>query len=115
MTHARTVLRASQHRLTLSAAANDNLNINIRDVDQAYTQTNTNLQRSVLIRPSRISGYPKEFLVQAVRPLHGLPESELHRFHTYHRFHKEKLSMVPSVHDMFFVYTDKFLETAIKF
>lgn len=112
LTHAPTVMRASQRLLTSTAASDEDFTIKNRDVDQAYTQAKTKLQRKVFIKPAPVLGYPPNFLFQAILPIYGLPESGLHWFHSYSKYHKEKLHMTPSVYDTCLMYTEKCIANA---
>lgn len=49
MTHAPTVMRASQRVLTSIAESDEELEVKNRDVDRAYTQAKTKLQCKVFI------------------------------------------------------------------
>ena len=109
MTHAPTVMRASQRMLPAIAASDDDLDVKNRDVDQAFAQAQSKLHRPVFLRPSKVLGYPPDFLFMAILPIYGLPESPIHWFHTYTGFHTKKLHMIQSVYETCFMYTDKCL------
>lgn len=92
MTHAPTVLRASQRMLNSNSASDGKLKAKSHDINQAFTQAKMKLQRPVFIRPSQVLGYPPDFLFRAMLPIYWLSESRLHWFHTYSGFHTENCS-----------------------
>ncbi len=77
----------------------------MRDVIQAYTQSETELNRSVYVKPVPEFGLSEDMLLRIVRPLYGVPEAGLHWFKTYHGFHKRKLGLTPAPHDLCLLFT----------
>jgi len=103
LTQAPTILRCSQ-RLILALVPSlmqQGLHVAIRDITQAYTQSETDLQRTVLLRLPRElrSKYPDNTVLKVIKPLYGLAEAGLHWFATYSEHHKRRLAMEPSGYD----------------
>lgn len=73
----------------------------LRDISQAYTQSDTELQRIVLLRlPKELRGrFPEGTMLRVVKPLYGIAEAGVHWFVTYQNHHKDKLEMANSTFD----------------
>ncbi|KAI0991983.1 hypothetical protein K3495_g16203, partial [Podosphaera aphanis] len=71
------------------------------DITQAYTQSATPLQRTVLAYlPTELRPYhPDGTIIQVIKPLYGIAEAGTHWWATYITHHKENLSMVASTFD----------------
>jgi len=65
----------------------------LRDISQAYTQADSNLDRKVYLKPVPDMKIPKDKVLLAVKPLYGIPESGLHWFVSYSGHHKKNLGM----------------------
>jgi len=106
LTHAPTVQRSSQRLLFALSTIIPNWSIYLRDVVQAYTQSTTELNRKIFVKPVPEFGYSNDTILRVHRPLYGVPEAGLHWFQTYHGFHTKSLSMTASAHDMCLLYTE---------
>ena len=71
MTYAPTVMRASQRLLLSMGSSDKKTKAKFRDVDQAFTQAKTRIQRPIFIRPPPILGYPPDFFLRVELPLYG--------------------------------------------
>ena len=65
----------------------------LRDVIQAFVEACRKIGRLIFVRPNKVLRYPPELLFRVEVPLHGLPESCVHWFHTYIGYHKADLKM----------------------
>lgn len=106
LTNSPTVRQASLRILLTISVSDEELSIILRDVKQAYVQSDDNLQRLIFIRPPAILGYPSDVLFKVVRPLYVISEAGISWFCTYHKYHKDKLSMHPSVYNPCYMYTN---------
>ena len=85
----------------------------LRDISQAYTQSETKLNRTILAHlPKEIERlYPDNTIMVVIKPLYGIAEAGTHWWATYSRHHREKLSMITSTYDPCFLIStteDKF-------
>lgn len=71
----------------------------VRDISQAYVQSESSLDRKVFLRPPAEMGLADDELIEAVKPLYGIPESGLHWYKTYHSHHCNTLQMTPTTFD----------------
>ncbi len=76
-----------------------------RDISQAYLQSNTELERSVYLRPPTEMEVDDDCILRARKPLYVIPESGLHWFVTYQKHHVEKRDMRESPADNCFLYS----------
>lgn len=106
LTHAPTVQRLSQRLLLCLCAIESSLTFFTRDVSQAYVQAETSTQRAIFVRPPSTLNLPSDTVLRVNRPLYGIPEAGLHWFQTYHKHHRERLCLTPSIHDPCFLYTN---------
>jgi hypothetical protein len=88
MTRASTVSRASTRLMLYVAASHPDKILKSRDLDQAYTQSETPVNRKVLCEVSEELGLDDSWVLVLVRPLYGLGEAGLHWFLTFFRYHK---------------------------
>jgi hypothetical protein len=98
-----TIQRASQ-RLIFSIApslATRGIRLWLRDVTQAYTQSNTPLQRLILAKlPKELRNrYPAGIIMVIVKPLYGVAKAGAYWFVTYFKHHIEQLRMAISTYD----------------
>ncbi|KJZ68527.1 hypothetical protein HIM_12082 [Hirsutella minnesotensis 3608] len=102
LTQSPTVQRAAQ-RLLLSIAPSlaGEASVFLRDITQAYIQSKTPLNRTILARlPAElVPRYPPDTIIHVILPLYGIAESGLHWFVTYYRHHRERLGMTHSTFD----------------
>lgn len=75
-----------------------------RDVTQAYTQSQSRLERDVYLRPLAEMNLPNNKLLLALKPLCGIPKSGLHLFLTYRDYHNTRLRMTPTVEEPYILY-----------
>lgn len=73
-------------------------------------------QSPIFVCPPDVLQFSKDILLRVERPHYGIPKNRPHLFRTYHNHHKQKLSLLRSVHDQCFLYTKngmnaKFSET----
>jgi hypothetical protein len=70
-----------------------------RDVSQAYVSSESLLSREIYIIPPRALNLDKDILWRVLKPLYGLPESGLHWFERFRRYHQRQLGMTADVVD----------------
>jgi hypothetical protein len=100
LTESPTIQRCSQRLILCLAACKDNTDIYLRDVTQAYTQSETLLNRDFYVRPPpELQEALDSDIVKVVRPLYGIPEAGNHWFRTYHKHHVNRLGMMTSTFD----------------
>jgi hypothetical protein len=103
LTQSPTIQRASQRLIIALAPSLVRLKIKLylRDITQAYVQSTTMLNRLIFAYPPKEmqDQYPPDTIMIVRTPLYGIPEAGTHWWATYHRHHKEKLSMVTSSYD----------------
>lgn len=92
-TRAPTVQRSSQRLLLSLAISVDGMTAFSRDITQAYIQSDRNLERDVFIKAPSELNLPIDTVLKVVRPLYGIPESELHWYLTYLDHHTVRLKM----------------------
>jgi len=70
----------------------------LRDITQAYTQSETKLNRTILARLPKqlIHRYLEGIIMIVVKPLYGIAEAGTHWWATYSKHHKERLHMITS-------------------
>ncbi|KID81354.1 Ribonuclease H-like protein [Metarhizium guizhouense ARSEF 977] len=103
LTQSPTIQRASQ-RLMIAIAPclfQRGIILWIRDITQAYVQSQTPLQRTILARiPEQLRDrYPEGTIMTVIKPLYGIPEAGTHWWVTYSTHHRENLQMVTSTYD----------------
>ncbi|KAH0425958.1 polyprotein [Colletotrichum camelliae] len=104
LTQALTIQRVSQ-RLILALAPtllkDGTHRLWLRDITQAYTQSITRLNRTILAYlPAQIKdNYPPETIMEVIKPLYGIAEAGTHWYATYSNHHREKLQMRTSTYD----------------
>ncbi|CEJ95277.1 Putative Polyprotein [[Torrubiella] hemipterigena] len=114
LTQSPTIQRASQRLLVAIAPSLTKRGIFLwlRDITQAYAQSTTPLQRTILAKlPDQIRDkYPTGTIMRVIKPLYGIPEAGTHWWATYSRHHLDKLGMVMSTFDpcLLISNTDKF-------
>jgi hypothetical protein len=106
LTQSPTIQRASQRVIAALAPSlfqlpDKNIKMWLRDITQAYVQSTTSLNRLILARPPKEIQhmYSPNTIMVVLKPLYGIPEAGTHWWATYHKHHKEKLSMVTSTYD----------------
>jgi len=101
LTQSPTIQRASQRIIVAIAPALKKTNLWLRDITQAYVQSATNLQRTILAHlPTQIAHlYPKNTIMVVIKPLYGIAEAGTHWWATYFKHHREKLKMATSTYD----------------
>jgi hypothetical protein len=103
LTQSPTIQRASQRILVALAPSliRQGMMLWIRDITQAYTQSTTALQRTILAYlPDQIRHtYPKGTIMEVVKPLYGIAEAGTHWWATYFKHHRDRLNMITSTYD----------------
>lgn len=104
LTQSPTIQRVSQRLVVVMAACmltGTDATLNLRDITQAYIQSTTDLQRTILLQlPVEMRDkYPAGTMMWCVKPLYGIAESGVHWFVTYQNHHKDKLDMAQSTFD----------------
>jgi hypothetical protein len=102
-TRSPTVSRLAQ-RVAVMSAAISRLPVFVRDVSQAYTQSESFLERSVYVRAPREMNLAEDEVLLLLRTLYGIPESGLHWFITFHNHYTEVLQMSSSRADPCLLY-----------
>jgi hypothetical protein len=100
-TRSPTVTKAAQ-RIVVSLAASlvcAGGSLYTRDISQAYTQSDTGLERQVFLEPPPEMELEDDEVLLSLKPLYGIPEAGLHWFLTYAQHHTETLGMTPSKAD----------------
>ena len=79
----------------------DNCVLWLRDITQAYVQSNSSLQRKILASlPKQLEGqYPRDTVMEVIKPLYGLAEAGTHWWATYQSHHLKLLQMRTSTYD----------------
>lgn len=65
----------------------------VRDITQAYTQSLSYLDHSVFLESLSEMEILRDSVLQAIKPLYGIPEAALHWFITYQDHHANLLGM----------------------
>lgn len=104
--------RASQRAQLALTAFDPSFKRFLRDVQQAYVQSKTKMNRPIYARPPLFFGMPKELLLCIEKLLYGLPESCTYWFYIYQKYHCTDLKVIPSMYDPCFRYTKNCLSTA---
>ncbi|KAF5503979.1 hypothetical protein CGCF413_v004518 [Colletotrichum fructicola] len=103
LTQSPTIQRASQRLILAIAPAllAAGKSLWLRDITQAYVQSETRLNRTILAHlPIQIRHlHPEGTIMAVVKPLYGIAEAGTHWWATYHKHHREKLQMVTSSYD----------------
>jgi len=109
LTQSPTIQRASQRVIVALAPSLKlrNIRLWLRDITQAYTQSTTMLQRTILARlPKEIKHlHPPNTIMVVLKPLYGIAEAGTHWWATYYKHHLEKLLMTTSTYDPCFLVT----------
>jgi hypothetical protein len=104
MTRTPTVSRASTRLMLSIAASHPDKILKSRDLDQAYTQSETLFSRKVLCEVPEELGLDDSWVLVLVRPLYGLGEAGLHWLLTFFRYHKEDIGLSPTSLDQCLFY-----------
>jgi len=101
LTQAPTIQRTSQRIIVAIAPSLRGMGLWLRDITQAYVQSTTPLQRTILAHlPTQIEHlYPKGTIMVVIKPLYGIAEAGTHWWATYFNHHREKLNMTTSTYD----------------
>jgi hypothetical protein len=75
--------------------------LKLRNITQAYSQLSSKLNREIFARlPKELRDkYPRNTIIQVIRPFYGITESGVHWWFTYHKHHLEKLNIITSTYD----------------
>ena len=106
LTQSPTIQRASQRIIIALAPSffkllDRQITLVLRDITQAYIQSTTFLNRTILARlPKEIQHeFPEGTIMIVRRPLYGIPEAGTHWWATYYKHHQDKLMMTTSSYD----------------
>lgn len=105
MRYSLTTQRLSQRILLCTAHCDPELIMSLRDITQVYTQSEKIIIKRIHIESPQSLNLSPTKLLHVVRPLHGLPESGLFWFETYHSHHTQNISINLPVHDMISLYS----------
>lgn len=105
LTHKPTVQHVPQRLLPTICAIDPELSIFTRDVSQAFVQSETATQRPIYVRPPDLLMISANKLHRVECPLYGAHETGLDWYRTYHNYHLKKMSLMPSIHNPYFLYT----------
>ncbi len=103
-TRSPTISRWAQWLALCFAAMCPEIDSYTRNISQAYVQSEDKLSREVYLEPPAEMDLAEDFVLKAIKPLYGIPESGVYWFATYHRHRKERLRMSPSKADPCFLY-----------
>lgn len=103
LTQSPTIQRASQ-RVIMTLAPSliaRGMTLWLRDITQAYTQSDDQLQRTIIADlPIQLKdAYPAGTVMVVVKPLYGIAEAGAYWWSTYFKHHTEKLDMETSTYD----------------
>ena len=98
-TNSPTVTRWAQRLAINFAACCPERDPYLRDISQAYIQSESPLDRPVYLHAPAELDLPSGYVLQAIKPLYGIPESGLYWFETYHSHHIQRLRMTPTSAD----------------
>ncbi|KID81309.1 Ribonuclease H-like protein [Metarhizium guizhouense ARSEF 977] len=103
LTQSPTIQRASQRLIValVPSLASRGIFLWIRDITQAYVQSTTKLNRTILARlPDQIRDqFPEGTIMVVVKPLYGIAEAGTHWWATYFNHHRDNLRMTTSTFD----------------
>jgi hypothetical protein len=92
------------------AASHPKMTLKTRDMDQAYTQSDTRVNRKVVVEVPEELDLDDPWVLFLVIPLYGLGEAGLHWFVTFFKYHKVDLGMSPSTLDTCLLYKREIAE-----
>lgn len=78
-----TVKRFHQRPIIYLAPSFHDMKIYTRDVEQAYVQRSTTLERPVFTNAPKELNLPEDMVLRVIKPFYGIPESGLHWYRTY--------------------------------
>jgi hypothetical protein len=112
LTQSPTIQRISQRiimSLTPTLTKTHGMTLSLRDITQAYTHSETILDRLVLAKLSveLKDKYPEGTIMRVIRPLYGIAESGVHWWTTYQNHHRNLLGMMTSSFDPCLLITDQ--------
>ena len=104
LTQSPTIQRMSQRiilSLTPTLIETHDMTLSLRDITQAYTHSETTLDRLVLAKlPVELKEkYPEGTIMRVIKPLYGIAESGVHWWTTYQNHHRDLLGMTTSSFD----------------
>jgi hypothetical protein len=103
LTQSPTIQRSSQRLIValVPSLASRGIFLWMRDITQAYVQSTTKLNRTILARPpDQIRDqFPEGTIMVVVKPLYGIAEAGTHWWATYFNHHRENLRMTTSTFD----------------
>jgi hypothetical protein len=75
--------------------------LKLRNITQIYPQLSFELNREIFARlPKEFRDkYPRNTIIQIIRPFYGIAESDVYWWFTYHKHHLEEFNIVTSTYD----------------
>jgi hypothetical protein len=75
--------------------------LKLRNITQAYPQSLFELNREIFAKlPKELRDkYPRNTIIQVIRPFYGITESGIHWWSTYHKHHLEEFNIITSIYD----------------
>ena len=85
------------------------MTLSLRDITQAYTHSETILDRLVLIKlfVELKNKYPEGIIIRVIRPLYRITESGVYWWTTYQNHHRNLLDIITSSFDPYLLITDQ--------
>lgn len=101
LTASPTVQRCTTRSIYAIAACRRDFCVKFRDVTMAFLQSETLLERKVFMEPPPELNLPSSSILLIKKPLYGLPESPMHWYSTFSKYHKDDqgLGMTMEPHD----------------
>jgi hypothetical protein len=75
--------------------------LKLRNITQVYPQSSFELNRKIFAKlPKEFRDkYPRNTIIQVIRPFYGIAESGVHWWFIYHKHHLKELNIVTSTYD----------------
>jgi hypothetical protein len=101
LTASPTVQRYSTRVSFAVAACRRDFEVKFRDITMAFLQSETLISRNAYMEPPPEMNLPHSSILRIRKPLYGLPESPMHWYRTYAKYHADKngLGMTIAAHD----------------
>lgn len=101
--------RAGQKLAIAFSACIPNISLNMRDLSQASTQSKSCLEIKVYLRPRKKLNLDGDRVLLVKRHLYVIPDSDHHRFFTYHDHRIKIIGLAPTDRDNLFTLQTKWL------
>ena len=99
-----TISRTGQRIVLATAALSPKHELYTRDITQAYVQSESELERPVYLYPPAEMHLSSDYVLLAIKPIYGVPESGVHWFNTYQDHHVNRLNMCATKFDPCLLY-----------